>query len=460
MIAKILYHRLQLNILSMKLQFSLVFCLFAATLLAQPKENSPYSRYGLGDPVHQFFAAQAGFGGQTAAFHDPFHLNLVNPASYAFLRATTFEAGIYAKRSNYQSANASLSNWSGNLAYLALGFPLRSPINEVLDKNKSDWQYGMGIALTPNSIVGYNVSTIDTLTDLGVVENTFEGNGGTYRFTWSNAVKYKHTAFGLNLGWMFGKNTYENSTFFQDSLPTFSNTSRDDIRLNGLLWSAGLQHDIVLKYAENDNALPVRWITLGLFGESSHDINSTADRIFLRSRGRLANGQYESADTLLYEAGVKRKITLPATFGLGLQYVIANKLRVGGQYTYEGWSKFKNESRSNDAEFRNTSSFSAGVEYIPDYASYNQYAKRIRLRAGGYFRQDPRVVNGKGLDDIGLTLGLGFPVILPRQQTSFINTALEIGKLGADSPISETYFRITVGFTMNDNSWFYKRRFE
>ena len=428
--------------------------------MAQPKQNSPYSRYGLGDPVNQFFAAQAGFGGQTAAYHDPFHLNLANPASYAFLRATTLEGGVFAKRSGYKSASSSQNNWSGNLAYLALGFPLRSPINEVLDKKKSPWQFGMGIALTPNSLVGYNVETRDTLPNLGDLQSAFEGNGGTYRFTWSGAAKYKNTALGLNLGWIFGKNTYENTTYFIDSFPTYVNTSRDDIRIRGLLWSLGLQHDFVLKYSENDKTLPTRWITVGLSGEGSHAINSTADRIFLRSRGRLSNGQYESADTLLFESGVKRTITLPGAFGFGLQYVVANKLRIGAQYTFEGWSSFKNEARPVDAEFRNTSSFSAGVEFIPDYSSYNNYAKRIRLRAGGYFRQDPRVVDRKGLDDIGVTLGLGFPIVLPRQQTSFVNTSLEIGKLGADSPIEETYFRLTFGFTLNDNSWFYKRRFE
>jgi hypothetical protein len=52
------------------------------------------------------------------------------------------------------------------------------------------------------------------------------------------------------------------------------------------------------------------------------------------------------------------------------------------------------------------------------------------------------------------------PVILPRQQTSFVNLALEIGRIGADSPIEETYFRLSAGFTLNDNTWFYKRRFE
>lgn len=443
-----------------KICLSIPLFLFSTTVFAQPKQNSPYSRYGLGDPINQYYAAQVGFAGQTAAFHDPFHLNSVNPASYAFLRATTFEAGLFAKKSDYQSSEASLSNWSGNLAYLALGFPLKSPINEVLDKEQSPWHYGMGFSLTPFSVVGYNVESQDTLPNLGAIGNTFEGNGGTFRVSWGNAVKYKNTAVGLNLGWVFGKNTYENSTVFNDSLPTYSSTRRDDIRISGFMWSLGVQHDLVLKYAQNDKTLPVRWITIGATGESTHNIGATADQIFLRSRGRLSNGQYENADTLLLTSGQKSTITLPAIFRLGVQYVIANKLRVGAQYDYEGWSVFKNEARPNDVAFRNTSSFSAGVEYIPDYASYNKYTKRMRYRAGAYVRQDPRIVNGEGLDDIGFSVGLGFPIILPRQQSSFINTALEVGKIGSGTPIEETYFRITLGFVLNDNSWFYKRRFE
>jgi hypothetical protein len=109
---------------------------------------------------------------------------------------------------------------------------------------------------------------------------------------------------------------------------------------------------------------------------------------------------------------------------------------------------------------RNTISFSAGLEYTPDHISYNRYLKRVRYRIGGYFREDPRVVNGKNFNDVGLTFGFGFPLILPRQQTSFVNAAFELGKNGASSPIEETYFRMTFGFTLNDNTWFYKRRFE
>ncbi|MDO8368058.1 MAG: hypothetical protein Q7T20_14750, partial [Saprospiraceae bacterium] len=149
---------------------------------------------------------------------------------------------------------------------------------------------------------------------------------------------------------------------------------------------------------------------------------------------------------------------LPATFSVGIQFVKANKFKLGAQFGLETWSGYQNEARPET--FRNTISVSGGAEYIPDFSSYNKFMKRLRYRAGAYYRQDPRSVGAQDLNDIGFTLGVGLPVILPRQQTSFVNLALEIGKFGTDSPIEETYFRFTAGFTLNDNTWFYKRRFE
>ena len=442
---------------------SLILLLFtSAALWAQPKFNSPYSRYGIGDIVSPYFANQAGWGGQTAAFHDPYHLNLANPASFAYLRSTALETGIFAKNSQYKSATASQSEWSGNLAYLALGFTLKSPINEVLDKVKSPWNYGMGVALTPYSRVGYNIETRDTVVNLDDIQNNFKGSGGLYRIAWTGAAKYKNTAFGLNLGWIFGKTSYENTTLFYDTsstkLPTFQDNFRQDIAANGFVWDLGVQHDFVLQHSETDKNIPTRWITLGLAGNGKHDIRALEDRFQIRSRGQLINGGYSDADTLTALTDQRRDLTLPAAFSLGFQYVKANKLKIGAQLGLENWSGYVNEARP--AIFRNTLSISGGVEYIPDYISYNKFLRKIRYRAGAYFRQDPRSVGGKDLDDIGLTLGLGLPVVLPRQQTSFVNLAFEIGKIGKDSPIEETYFRFTAGFTLNDNTWFYKRRFE
>ena len=118
----------------MRIFFIASFLLSSFVMLAQPKINSPYSRFGLGDMVNQNFANSAAWGSQSAAFHDPFYLNIENPASFAFLRSTAFETGISTKYSQYKTATSSQDVWSGNLAYLALGFTLNSPINEVLDR--------------------------------------------------------------------------------------------------------------------------------------------------------------------------------------------------------------------------------------------------------------------------------------------------------------------------------------
>lgn len=432
-------------------------------LIAQPKQNSPYSRFGIGDFVNQYFANQAGMAGQSAAFHDPFHLNLLNPASYAHLKTTAFETGIYAKYSHSESSTATQDYWTGNLAYLALGFTLKSPINQVLDKVQSPWQFGMGFALTPYSLVGYNQQTRTALDSIGDVLNTYQGSGGTYRLQWSNAAKYKNTSFGATLGWMFGKTTYENNTQFIDSTSiltsrNFQDNQRQELGVNGFIWNLGVQHDFVLEYEENDKTAPKRLLTIGATGEGQHNLHLRGDQLVIRSRGRLTNGQYLTADTLSNNDSIRRQLTLPSTFSIGIQYVKANKFKIGGQIGLENWSQYVNEVRPET--FRNTFSVSAGLEFIPDHLSFNNYSKRIRYRLGGYYRQDARNAGGKELDDLGVTFGFGFPLVLPRQQTSFVNAAFELGKFGTDSPIQESYFRMTLGFTLNDNTWFYKRRFE
>ncbi len=437
-----------------------LFSMTASALWAQPKFNSPYSRFGLGDPVRPFFAAPAGYGGQTAAFHDYYHLNPFNPASYAFLRTATFEGGAYAKHGSYQSASTNQRTWTGNMAYLALGFPFRNAINDILDRQRSPWYYGMGLALMPHSAVGYNVAVTDTLPNLGAFLSEYKGDGGTYRLSWANALRFKRTAVGVDFSWLFGRMTYESSTVFSDSFPTFISTRRDDQNIGGFIWKVGLQHDFVLRYFETDNTLPKEWFTLGISAGGQRQISGSSNHLFVRHRGRLANGQYSSADTLSMQRDQSYTLTLPNAFRAGVQYVVANKLRVGVEFAHEGWSVFENTARPNDADFRDIYEIAGGLEYIPDHISYNRYLKRVRYRTGAYYRQDPRIVGSGSLDDIGLSVGMGFPLILPRQQVSFVQTALEIGRLGRATSIRETYARITLGFTFNDDSWFFKRRFD
>jgi hypothetical protein len=58
-----------------------------------------------------------------------------------------------------------------------------------------------------------------------------------------------------------------------------------------------------------------------------------------------------------------------------------------------------------------------------------------------------------------VTLGIGLPIIRPRQTTSYVNMALELGRFGAQGSIQSTYVQFSFGISLNDNSWFFKRKF-
>jgi len=68
------------------------------------------------------------------------------------------------------------------------------------------------------------------------------------------------------------------------------------------------------------------------------------------------------------------------------------------------------------------------------------------------------VIHGEGLEEKGLQLGLGLPVFQKRQ-LSYINFSIDYGKL-ATQTFKENFIRFNIGVTLNNNLWFYKRRFE
>ncbi len=432
--------------------------LFALKIVAQPTINSPYSRFGLGQAAPNLFASQAGMGGQTAAFTDPFHLNMDAPASLASLRSTAFEVGVNGQRSNQKTRTASLEDWRGGLNYLALGFPLRSPINEVLDKKKHKWATGMGMALVPLTQVGYSIQSPKIQPGVGAFTNEFEGEGGLYQFRAAYAAKKGGFSAGLGAGFTFGRFSYEQVTFLtDDTLSTsFINDFQDEFSVRGASLRPSVQWQKVLK--KNQDGSTKESFTLGASAVLPHRLSASGDQLFIRARNRTASGGLSLPDTVLAPKIEATKIQMPAELTLGAMWQKTNKLKLGAQIGWAGWSNFENPIRPDT--LKNSFSVSAGIEWTPNWLAFDSYLKKMRYRAGAFYRKDPRSVGGEQIDDLGVSLGLGLPITLPRQGTSFVNLAFEFGKLGRSAPISDGYIRATVGFTMNDNTWFYKRRFE
>ena len=72
--------------------------------------------------LSQTFAHSTAMGGLSAAYNDPFHLNILNPASLAHLEATAFEVGAFARYANLdnQAKFYQYLEWESQLSGLGL----------------------------------------------------------------------------------------------------------------------------------------------------------------------------------------------------------------------------------------------------------------------------------------------------------------------------------------------------
>jgi hypothetical protein len=262
---------------------------------------------------------------------------------------------------------------------------------------------------------------------------------------------------------MFGRIRNTRLLFFEEEFAYYSNNFSDDISVNGLVWNLGLGYDLLFKEKNGKGELVSngKRLSFGAFGNSVQGFSTTSDKIYRRvySLNSASLPVNLRSDTIFNASGIKENGKMPAQVGIGVQYENVNRYKVAVEYVNTGWSNYENPSKPELEPFKNSHRISIGGEYIPDYTSYNRYLNRVSYRLGLLYETDPRSFEGEQLNRRGITLGLGLPIVLPRQQTSFVNVAVEAGQFGVKDLITENYFQFNVGFTLNDNSWFFQRKF-
>ena len=138
-----------------------VVCGFQMTAIAQ--ENSPYSRYGLGDltPNHNIFSR--GMGGVSAANVDYQGINFVNPASLGSIGITIFDIGVEADFRTLKSTNPVKKFTAANslFSYLQLGVPLATA---KMRKKNIGW--GMNFGLRPVTKINYRIEKSNRLSTI------------------------------------------------------------------------------------------------------------------------------------------------------------------------------------------------------------------------------------------------------------------------------------------------------
>ena len=435
---------------------SIVMIFSFISLTAQPKENSPYSRFGIGDMTDNnfVFISSTGLG---ATMYHPYEINITNPATYGYLRSTAFALGLYTKYSKYTSKNNSSKVWSGNLQYISLGIPLINPYNDILEKVRRKYDIGLSITLMPHSIVGFNIKSEETLEDDIKISRIYQGSGGTYKVVTGLGGRYENVAFGINAGYFFGQIDYDRALTFSGLSSHFSNTYHTDYSVSGFLYNTGFLYNLVLnkKALKEGKADKARKLVFGLYGNTKTYF-STTGKIFNYTQIYNINNSEITKDTVLFDEDIKGKGTLPVSIGGGILYNNGKKWLIGIDYNKTYWNQYTNEIKKDT--LLNTFSISLGAQYTPDENSITSFYKRVNYSFNVYYKTDPRNENGTQFNEKGLHLGFGFPFAYKRK-ISRIDFDINMGKRGSGLKISENFVKIGFNVTFNDSEWFIKRKY-
>jgi hypothetical protein len=396
-------------------------------------------------------------GNISAAYNDPYLINIVNPASYGHLKSVAFDIGVSIKMANVSDGNTSQGIESGNLDYISFALPLINKVNEILEREERYYNIATSFTLMPHTRVGYDISSQEETDDFGNIIRNFKGSGGAYKFLWGNSIRYKDFSFGVNLGYLFGKISYERNVFFEQSEYAFDTEFTNEFSLSGFLWNSGVQytHTFNKDAVRNQAGFSPKSIIIGGYYGSNTGFSTNSDILQLSSQTISGIGTFQ--DTLSSAFGIDGNGTLPGELGLGIMYRNGEKIGLGANYTNTNWSSYKNDAKPESLS--NASSIGIGGFYRPNYLSQNSYWDRVYYRFGFNYSQDPRTVNGNDLKSFGINFGLGLPFIYQRS-ISHANLGLEFGKKGSGSVIEETFVKINIGFTFNDSQWFLKRRYD
>jgi len=248
---------------------------------------------------------------------------------------------------------------------------------------------------------------------------------------------------------------YTNLTLFKD-VNTFDLRNTNSTSLGNMTWDAGLQYKLGLGKRTN--------LTLGLSGQTAIKIKPQRTEVWERVSVGTFSILIEDTTSSIDTSGT---ITLPMTINAGIQLKTTNKKGatwlIGTNFKYTQWSKFKSIDNI-DTSFTNNYRFSIGGAFFPK-KEVKKYFSNMVYNFGIHYGTSKLKLNNFQDSEYGMNFGVIMFIKNPNLSSlpkfvSQISITFELGKNGNinKSLISENYFRILTGFTLNDK-WFVKRKF-
>jgi hypothetical protein len=463
-----------------KFHYSLLLA-FGIQLLAigaDAQDNSPYSRYGLGDIYPSSNIYNRGMAGLSAAYSDPridgasdprngkyySSINFSNPASYSRFYALKeansnklqfgrmlLDIGVNLSSRTLHEANNPQSFTASNayFSYMQLGIPLRKNLGFVL-------------GLRPLSTISYNIIRHERIA-VDSVDTKFNGDGGSYLFNTGFGFAVKNLSLGINAGYLFGKKDYSTRREFKNDTVVYSASNHQTKSVfGGIFFNAGAQYRVDL------NKDGTKYLQLGAMGNMRHGIRTRSDVIRETYVRDPNDGAELRLDSVSEQLDVKGKLTYPSGFGAGfiVEQLPDDKKQgwlFGVDYITNNWDDYRFNGQVDAV--RGNWELKIGGQVRPKIK--NSYRNLLAYRAGVFFGSDYIYLNNQKLSTWGITAGISLPIANLkdasarfRTQFSVVNISAEYLKRGSSSnPINENQFRLSVGFTLSDR-WFNKRKYD
>lgn len=397
-------------------------------------ENSPYSRYGIGEMRSGSNMMLRQMGGASTAYANPFAVNSDNPASYSFIRLTTYEGAAEGSRRSYTSNGQRYASGMATLSYLTVGIPIGN-------------NGGLAFGLRPHSRTRYYVADTSAAPGMGKINENYLGDGGLNYGYIGGAYKFHGLSLGFNFGYLFGTVEQSNS-IVGDSAYVYATAIQRAQKMGGIYWKTGLQYETKLK-----EGLMLR---LGATATLSQNLNVTRNENWL-SYSVGGTGTLNIQDTVYTITNQKTNITLPASYSFGAQLAGRDNWSVSLDVNMAQWNQFRKFGEV-DSMADNAFRAAVGGEYTPDPKATRNYFQRVTYRLGFYYGTDPVRLRNTELGYYAVTGGLSLPF---RRATDRIHLMMEVGGRGtkANGLVKETFVRFGVGLTFNDR-WFIKRKYE
>ncbi|MEO6613063.1 MAG: hypothetical protein ABIT05_07360 [Chitinophagaceae bacterium] len=447
---------------------------FIAVHPAFSQDNSPYSRYGIGDLVPPTNVTSRGMGGVSAGYADKFSINFSNPASYSYFEGTK------ELKSKKLSAGRAILDFGVNVENRTLTDPLKATkftasnalfsYIQVGVPVKKNW--GLSFGLRPMSRISYkifrNERLKDPLTGLPIdsANTRFEGNGGAYLASIGTGFSVLHTvhadfretklSFGINAGYLFGSKDYSTKRdLINDSVAYYNANYETKTNFGGLYFNVGVQYKIPV-------GKKMQLITAA-YGNWGQKLSATQDilretYVFDDNLGQLR------LDSVSDRKDIKGKITLPTTYTIGFllqKPTVPNKeggWLLGVDFEQQNWDQYRLYGQKDSVQNKWELRVGGQINPVPK----RNYFSNVSYRAGFFIGPDYIKV-GQKLSQVGGSFGMGLPVRLSRQapnQVTIVNVAIDYSKRGNnDNLLKENMFRFTMGFSLSD-FWFIKRKYD